>query len=242
MTGALYLIGLGLNSKGISIEGKEMLKHCKKVYLENYTVDFPYSKEDIEDVLDCALILANRETVENLSLLDEAEQEQIALLVYGSPLVATTHITLLEEAKKKRIPTKVIHAGSIFDAITETGLQLYKFGKVASMPQWKQSYTPTSFMEIIQQNQSTGAHSLLLIDIGLPFKKAIQQLKQAAKEKEILLERIIICSSLGTENQEIIYDSIEDIERQKISSPYTIIIPGKLHFIEREMLETHRHV
>ena len=31
----LHIIGLGLNEKGISIEGNETLKKCKKVYLEN---------------------------------------------------------------------------------------------------------------------------------------------------------------------------------------------------------------
>ena len=37
----LYLIGLGLNEKSISLEGLEAVKKCKKVYLEGYTVDFP---------------------------------------------------------------------------------------------------------------------------------------------------------------------------------------------------------
>ena len=40
----LYLIGLGLNEKGISLEGLEVIKKCRKVYLEEYTVNFPYKK------------------------------------------------------------------------------------------------------------------------------------------------------------------------------------------------------
>ena len=39
----LYIIGLGLNVKGITKEGLDAIKRCKKVYLENYTVDFPYT-------------------------------------------------------------------------------------------------------------------------------------------------------------------------------------------------------
>ncbi|KKM86908.1 hypothetical protein LCGC14_1274180 [marine sediment metagenome] len=44
----LYLIGLGLNEKGISLEGLEAVKKCEKVYLESYTAEIPYSKEDLE--------------------------------------------------------------------------------------------------------------------------------------------------------------------------------------------------
>jgi diphthine synthase len=47
----LYLIGLGLNEKGISLEGLESVKKCTKVYLEGYTVDFPYGIELLEKIL-----------------------------------------------------------------------------------------------------------------------------------------------------------------------------------------------
>ena len=43
----LYLIGLGLNLKGISNEGMEIVGRCKKVYLEDYTVDFPYHVNEL---------------------------------------------------------------------------------------------------------------------------------------------------------------------------------------------------
>jgi len=95
----LYLIGLGLNEKGISKQGLEALDKCKKIYLESYTVDFPYSIEELEKVIEKKIIPANREKVENLSIVEEAKKENIALLVYGSPLFATTHITLIQEAK-----------------------------------------------------------------------------------------------------------------------------------------------
>jgi diphthamide biosynthesis methyltransferase len=43
----LYLIGLGLNTKGISKEGLLILEKCHKVYIEGYTVDFPYDLEEL---------------------------------------------------------------------------------------------------------------------------------------------------------------------------------------------------
>ncbi|MFH1326900.1 MAG: diphthine synthase [archaeon] len=232
----LYIIGLGLNIDGISKYGLEIVKRCKRVYLENYTVDFPYTAGELQDVLEKKIILADREKVESLELIDEAKKMDIALLVYGSPLTATTHITLIQEAKASKIKCKVIYAASVFDAVAETGLQLYKFGKITSMPKWTKSFTPDSFMKTIQENMSMKAHSLILIDIGLDLDKAIEQLKIAAKKHKIPLKKLLVCSNIGTKYREIIYRDIEELEDAKIRKPYCIIIPSKLHFVELETL------
>jgi len=41
-----YLIGLGLDLKSISVDALDIIKKCKKVYLEDYTVDFPYKNQE----------------------------------------------------------------------------------------------------------------------------------------------------------------------------------------------------
>jgi len=236
----LYLIGLGLNVDGISKYGLEIVQRCKRVYLETYTVDFPYSQGQLGEVLQKKFIPANRELVENLSIVDEAKKMDVALLVYGSPLTATTHITLIQEAKRLRIRTKIIYNASVIDAVAETGLQLYKFGKTASMPAWDEdkNFTPDSFMKIVQENQSMKAHSLILIDIGLSFQDALYQLKQAAKINKIPLKKIVVCQALGTKGRKIIYRDFEELrEYYGVKSPYCIIMPTKLHFVEKEVLE-----
>jgi diphthine synthase len=236
----LYIIGLGLNADGISKYGLGVVKKCKKVYLENYTTDFPYSEGELREVIGKKLIPANREFVESLEIVDEAAKMDVALLVYGSPLTATTHISLIQEAKKSGVRYKVIYNASIFDAIAETGLQLYKFGKIASMPGWdkEKSFAPDSFMEIVQQNNSMKAHSLILIDIGLEFKDAIEQLKKSAEKHKIPLKKILVCQALGTKKRKILYRDINELEEfSGIKNPYCLIIPSKLHFIEKEFLE-----
>ena len=96
----LYIIGLGLNVDGISSFGLAAAQRCKKVYLENYTVDLPYTEIQLIDVLKGKKVIpADREFVESLQIIDEAKNKDVALLVYGSPLTATTHITLIQEAK-----------------------------------------------------------------------------------------------------------------------------------------------
>ena len=142
-----YLIGLGLNEKSISLEALEALKKCKKIYLENYTIEFPYSKKKLEKIIGKKIDELKREEVESEKFLDEAKKKNIALLVYGSPLAATTHISLLIKCEEDKIKYKMFHNASIMGAIAETGLQLYKFGKTTSMPAWKGDYKPKSFVE-----------------------------------------------------------------------------------------------
>ncbi len=237
----LYLIGLGLDEKSLSKEAIEIIKRCKKVYLDNYTVDFPYTHQELIDEIGKKVISADREKVENLEIVGEAKKMDIALLVYGSPLTATTHITLIEEAILSGIKYRVINNASILDAVAETGFQIYKFGKIASMPAWKKSYEPDSFMDIVKENKSIKAHTLLLIDIGLHIKQAIEQLEKAAANKGVKLDRLVICQCMGTKRQKILYRELEEIKGYTgVQKPYCIIIPGELHFVEKNMLEAYK--
>jgi len=229
----LYIIGLGLNYDGISKYGLEIAKRCKRVYLENYTVDFPYSIGQLQEIIGKKIISADREFVEGLVIVDDAKKMDVALLVYGSPLTATTHISLIQEAKRLGIRYKIIYSASVLDAVAETGLQIYKFGKIASIP----NFEADSYMKIVQENMSINAHSLLLIDIGLESKEVLNKLQKDASKYKIKLKKLIIGSCLGTNKKKIFYDNLENLRDENIRKPYCIIIPSKLHFIEKEILD-----
>jgi diphthine synthase len=235
----LYLIGLGLELEGISKKGFEIAKRCKRVYLEKYTVDFPYSMKDIEEVLGKKITPAERMFVESMEIIDESKRMDVALLVYGSPLTATTHIALLQEAKRCRVKVEVIYSASILDAVAQTGLQLYKFGKIASMPKWdiEKNFVPDSFIKVIQENLSINAHTLLLIDIGMKFEEAMRQLKVSIEKNGLEIGKLVVCQALGTKRKKIIYKNFHEFENEDVRKPYCIIIPGKLHFMEKEVLE-----
>lgn len=237
----LYLIGLGLNEKQISKQALDIISRCKKVYLENYTVEFPYNQIQLEEQINKKVIIADREKVEGLTIVDESKKLNVALLVYGSPLMATTHISLIQEAKEIGIKYEVIQGPSIFDAVAETGLQIYKFGKTASIPCWQKNFEPTSFVEIIKQNQSIDAHTLILADIGLEFPDALKQIEKVAEKNDLKLKKIVVCQTLGTKNQKIHYKNIEELKKfTGVKKPYCIIIPSqKLHQMEIETLESH---
>jgi diphthamide biosynthesis methyltransferase len=107
------------------------------------------------------------------------------------------------------------------------------------MPKWQPNFEPDSFLDIVQQNSSIKAHSLILCDIKLSFQDALNQLEIACKKKKISLEKIIVCSNLGTQKAKIIYDTLENLKKKHklIVNPFCLIIPSELHFMEKEALE-----
>jgi diphthine synthase len=230
------LIGTGLNEKSITLETLELIKKSKKVYLENYTVDFPYKKSELEKTIKKKIEELQRERVESEDFIKQAKKEDISLLVYGDSLSATTHSELILSCKKNKIPFRIVHNASVLTAIAETGLQLYKFGKTASMPTWKDNWKPESFTDLIKQNLSIQAHTLLLVDIALSMEKAKQQLVETFKNQNISVGKIVVCSELGV-GSKIIYDEVGKLSN-KIKSPYCFIIPAKLHFLEEEFLKS----
>ena len=228
----LYIIGLGLNEKGISKEGMLALEKCHKVYLEDYTVDFPYNIEELR--LGKKLFPIGRSEVESNRLIKEAKGRRIVLLVYGSPLFATTHISLVLDAQAQKIDVKIIYSASVFDAIAETGLQPYKFGKILSMPKNQES----DFFQYAKENQLINAHSLILVDIGMNFKKAIEKLEKAIEKDNIEVDKIVVCSRLGTNDSKVFYESISGLKEKEldVQAPFCFIIPGEMHFLEKEGL------
>ena len=233
-----YLIGLGLNENSISAEALNIMKNCGEVYLESYTVNFPYSLEELEEKLKTKIIKLKREEVENELILKGAKEKDIGLLVYGDALSATTHIQLILACKNQNIKYQIFHNSSIITAIAETGLQVYKFGKTASMPNWKEhTNKPSSFINYIKENQSIKAHTLLLTDIGLKIEESINQLKEVLEKENLNIEKIIAISNAGTKKQKIFYDELKNLKEKNIQMPFCFIIPCELHFLEEEVLE-----
>lgn len=248
----LYLIGLGLSDeKDITIKGLDAVKKSQHIYLENYTSLLNCSKEDLEKFYGKKIILADREITEQKSeeILEKAKKEDVAFLVIGDPLCATTHIDLLQRAKDNKIKTEVIHNTSIITAIGTTGLQVYKFGKTTSIPFPQKDYLPETPYNILKENQSINAHTLFLLDLDpknnkfMTIKEAVKFLLEIEKKRKekIISEntKIIGCSRIGMKDQKIKFEKIKELLKEDFGKPpYCIIIPAKLHFMEEEF--THK--
>lgn len=246
----LYLIGLGLDWKDISLKAMEAVSKCSLVYLEAYTSVAGYPVEKLSHLIKRKIIVLKREGVEqDRVFLKEAKSRNVALLIYGDPLSATTHLEILEDCKKSKIKYEVIHAPSVFTAIAETGLQLYKFGKVASIPFWERGFEPKSFFEVFVYNVRIGAHTLFLLDLKpserkfLSIPAAINILLTVAENQgvESLFNTKTLCvgcARLGTDKVKIIAGEAGKLMTANFGRPpYCLIVPSKLHFIEEEFLE-----
>ena len=244
----LYFIGLGLNNeKDISVKGLEAIKKCDIVYLENYTSVLNCKKEDLEKFYGKKIILARRNLVEESSeIIENAKTKNVAFLVAGDPLVATTHIDLFLRAKKEDIKCNVIHNASIVSVVGVTGLQVYKFGKITSIPLENENIE--SPYDVLKDNLSLGLHTLFLLDLNpeeekfLSVNDAIRYLLKVElkRNEKVFSEKTICvgCARLGSENQLIKAGTAKDLLKINFGKPvHCLIVPGKLHFMEEEGLK-----
>ncbi|MBI2647308.1 diphthine synthase [Candidatus Woesearchaeota archaeon] len=240
----LYFIGIGLNNeKDITINGFETIKNCDLIYLENYTSIMNCTKETLEKFYGKKIILARRNLVEadDNEIIENAKTKNVAFLVVGDPLVATTHVDLFLRAKRGGIKCNIIHNSSIVSAIGVTGLQVYKFGKITSIP--LQNENIESPYDVLKDNLSLGLHTLFLLDLNpeeekfLSVNDAIRYLLKVElkRNQKIFSEKIFCvgCARIGSENQVIKAGPAKDLLRHNFGKPvHCLIVPGKLHFIE----------
>lgn len=165
----LYLVGLGLSyTTDITVRGLEIVKSCKRVYLEAYTsILMQADLASLEEFYGREVILADRELVETGSdeILKDADTDDIAFLVVGDPYGATTHTDLVIRAKELKIKIETVHNASVMNAVGACGLQLYQFGQTISLVFFTDSWKPDSFYNKIMENRRIGLHTLILLDI-----------------------------------------------------------------------------
>eukprot|EP00768_Dysnectes_brevis_P001749 gnl/Dysnectes_brevis/1488_a1685_3734.p1 GENE.gnl/Dysnectes_brevis/1488_a1685_3734~~gnl/Dysnectes_brevis/1488_a1685_3734.p1 ORF type:complete len:289 (-),score=51.36 gnl/Dysnectes_brevis/1488_a1685_3734:33-899(-) len=202
----LYFIGLGLNPKDITLSGLEVAKRCKKLFLESYTsilVSYEEMNSLVQDVIARPVISADRTLVEQHAeeeIIEPAKTEEIAFLVVGDPLCATTHADLILRAHEAGVEVKIIHNASVMTAVGCTGLEQYRFGRVISIPFFTPEWKPDSFYRRIQANAGADMHTLCLLDI----KTKEQSVENMMYEREIYEPpRYMLCNLAASQLIEI---------------------------------------
>lgn len=106
--------------------------------------------------------------------MEAARVGNVAFLVVGDPLSATTHTDLIVRARQYCAPdaseptpvsVRIIHNASITTALGSSGLAGYNFGQTVSIPFWTDDWQPDSWLERIGENMHFGLHTLCLSDI-----------------------------------------------------------------------------
>ena len=241
----LYLIGTGLYYlNDLPVRSLDELRKCDEIFLENYTnlSDTGFLK-DLEKIIGRRISIVGRDSVESEEIVRKAAGGVVALLVPGDPLAATTHFSLVQECRKKEIGVKIIHASSIFSAIGETGLSLYKFGGTTSVPIYSENFHPESFFDVIEKNVSCDYHTLVLLEVRdkndfvspANAAKLIKEIERRRGKEIIAWKNVIVVSRLGSDRQRIVLAGEKDFE--DLAPPCALIIPGRLNENEAEAME-----
>ena len=246
---ALFLIGCGLgDARDLTLRAVEVLKRAEKVYLESYTSRPGASVMEYAKLLGRPVGEALREAVEEQAeqlLLLPALRQEIALLVPGDPLAATTHFALLARAKELDVEIHVLHHASVFTAIAETGLSLYKFGRTVTLP----FGGAPSIEELILRNQQAGLHTLVLFDLSprqnryMTLTEAVRALRSLPAIRTLLSQgtQLVAAAALGTTRQRIVCGTAEQLECTPVDpEPRCLIIPGALAHHEEDALRLWR--
>ncbi len=246
----LFLVGIGLTGNDLSLRAIDACKRSE-LMVDRYTclVD--------DDHLNLIKKLSGKSTIKVLvrrdmeegakDIVSKAVDRDVAVLIGGDPLMATTHKILFIEARKRNVEVEVIHSNSVLTAaIGESGLDFYRFGAIATIPKWSAHYAPVSFYETLRRNIENNLHSLLLLDYSqelaasLSIKESISILEKAEKHYKsgIIKEdtKIIVLNCLSSERQQKLFASIEKAKTLELGGPSVIIVPAKMTSIEKEIV------
>jgi diphthine synthase len=247
----LVFIGLGLNDeKGISLKGLEETKTADTAFLELYTSLLPdFSLENLTALAGKQIRVVTRRALEDENgavILDAAEKGKTVLLVPGDPFVATTHVALRIEAKKRGVKTRIVHAASILSAVVGlSGLHNYKFGKTVTVP-FPENFSETPY-NVIAQNKKLGLHTLCLLDLKadekqfLSVKEALLMLLEVEQKKR---KHVVTPSTLavgaarvGSDKPALKADYVKELLNFDFGEPpHILVFLGQLHFMEAEAL------
>lgn len=248
--GELVFIGLGLHDeKGVTVRGLEAARAADLVFAEFYTSALlGADARALETLLGKTVHRLSREQVENgKEILEAAKDHRVAFLVAGDPMVATTHVDLRLRAAAEGIPTRVIHGVSIQGAAAGAlGLQAYKFGRTTTVPFPSQDREVTSPLDPILENLRAGLHTLVLLDLRedgafLDPKAALESLLDMARSRgttEFGPETwVCILSRVGSPGVRITTQRVTEVLKRDLGPPlHCLVVPGKLHFLERDAL------
>jgi diphthine synthase len=248
----LCFIGLGIHGySGLSISAKDILQKCKFIYIERFT-----SYIDDNDIKQLERLLCS-ENNQNMKLVPrwfiedareiilQSKENNVAIVTYGDPFMATTFNELYVRARKNSIEIKIIHGASgISSLIGEIGLHNYKFGRTTTI--MSDPISAISVYNTVYENLRVGNHTLILTEYNYTDEKdyffldpvrAIYMLLEAEENIRYKIVSddlfIIVASRIGMKNQSIVAGKVKSMKKINFGNgPHSIIITGQLHFTE----------
>ncbi|PVU75326.1 diphthine synthase [Sulfolobus sp. SCGC AB-777_G06] len=250
----LKLIGLGLSSKFLTKKAIEELSSSDIIYLDSYTsLSCDIDEELISSLTgnNVHVFTANRSLLENnfkriLQYLDEGKN--VAVATIGDPMIATTHISLITEAKNRGHEFLIVPGVSVHCyMISKSMLSSYRFGKSVTIVYPFGDKIDTTPYYVLKENQERKLHTVFYLDIRddkpMSAIEAVSLLlKMEEMEKMRVISRddvIIVGQRLGCQDEEVVAMRLSDVVNYQFKpQPHIIVYPSKsLHFMESEGLK-----
>lgn len=243
----LVFVGLGYSLRHLTTEAIEALKTADIVYVDSYTSLYEDDFDKLREFNpNASFHIARRNDLEgkNVSrILEEALQRKVVIAVPGDPFIATTHDAIRLEAINKGIEVRVVNGLSIVGlAHSRLGLQSYKFGKTITLV-YPDSFKPYSVVETIHDNLSRGLHTLILLDLrveegrAMTIPEAVNILLSLDEKGELATKLAVGAARLGWRTEKIVVARLAKLKEFSYPPPpHSIIVCGKLHPVEEEVL------
>jgi diphthine synthase len=248
----LWFVGAGINGyRGLSLAALDVLRGCDKVYVERFTSALSDSDlQGLNSILGKEVRPVQRWFVEDgREILEVAKRNEIALVTYGDPLIATTHSELRSRAARNSVKTAVLHSASgIASIIGETGLHVYKFGRIVTM--MSEPRSAVSVYNTIFENLLAGNHTLILTEYSHdestePFfldpASVFRMLLDAERDQRNQIVSsdtfAVVASRVGMADQRIASGKMGSLAKVDFGAgPHSVIVTGSLHFTESEAI------
>ncbi len=244
----LIFVGLGVEQSP-SLRTIKLLGECNQIFYENYTSPV-LDEKDLEELSKSLsgkkIETVTREFVEDgRKLLELARDGQVGLVSSGDPMSATTHQELRIRAIGAGIRTRIVHGSSVITAVAgELGLHSYNLGRIVTLTREPMQYTA---YDTIYENLLRGLHTTILLEwdeahsFFLSPNSALSSLIDVEKDLNygiITKDTLLLCASrIGTEDSKVLAQSLGTSQAYDFGNPpHVLVIPGKLHFTEREAL------
>ncbi|WP_456435567.1 diphthine synthase [Methanopyrus sp.] len=249
--GELYLVGGGLSDvRDLTLRALEVLANVELVLVDTYTSVYDVSEGDLKRLIkefgcNPEIRMCSRRDLEEhfFDLCDG--YDRVALLSPGDPMAATTHVALVVEAADHGWDVEIINGVSVFTAApSKSGLEMYRFGRTATIPLKVRSVYP---YDVLESNRRAGLHTLFLLEVAedgefVSVADAARYLLEIEREegRGVLdpSDLAIAVVRLGFEDELVARGTLEELSDWKPNEPpQALILPAsRLRETEHEYI------
>jgi len=249
----LYLVGAGLaNVRDLTVRALEVLARVDLILVDTYTSVYEFREGELKRLLRALggggpprIRPCSREDLEDRFFEVCGDAEEVAVLCPGDPMVATTHSALAVEAAKRGWRVEIVHGVSILTAgPARSGLELYRFGRTATIPLRVRSVYP---YDVLEENLSSDLHTLFLLEAVsereyVSVADAARYLLRLEEEEGRGVvspnHEVVGVIRLGFENERLVRGTVQELaDWDPPGPPQALIYPSpRLREPEREFL------